>query len=179
MAHRRNRSNRGLRNTIWYRTVGPVPLCKCHWCPRMLTFNEATLDHEPALCFGGERGKAVIACWECNQRRSKEQHRAIEYLRKASYHDPGDPMSEFPYDLFLKCLREFVPNVSDNEMEPYVRKRLVECLDDPTPRLLYDTMEWVSGLPCQKISNKVCVGDVSPFLHAVCDVNGRYIPPGE
>lgn len=39
----------------------------------MLLFDEATFDHEPPLGEGGNLRQGVIACWDCNQRRSHEQ----------------------------------------------------------------------------------------------------------
>ena len=64
---RRKRYNqRRHKNYIWYNTFGSVKRVPCHWCFEMLTFDEATVDHEPALSEGGQLRCAVIACRKCN-----------------------------------------------------------------------------------------------------------------
>lgn len=69
--------SRGLRNHIWFTLHGTAPLVPCFWCGKLLTFNEATTDHEPPLAEGGRRRQAVIACYGCNQARNKEQVKRV------------------------------------------------------------------------------------------------------
>lgn len=73
----RNRTKRRasfvLKTRWWHNNVGdPMAVVKCYWCPRLINFYDATIDHEPPLSEGGERSKFVIACDECNQRRGRE-----------------------------------------------------------------------------------------------------------
>lgn len=67
----RRRKSRPLKNRIWFETFGPVEEVPCHWCGRPLTFDEATVDHEPPLALGGTWPQAVIACSGCNAKRGK------------------------------------------------------------------------------------------------------------
>jgi hypothetical protein len=62
---------RRIRQSLFDRSPKQNGQVKCHWCPRMLTFKESTLDHEPALSEGGSVRQAVIACRECNERRGR------------------------------------------------------------------------------------------------------------
>lgn len=56
----------------------------CAFCPKVLAYAEATVDHEPALALAGSHPtKAVLSCDECNQRRSKETNAAVNALRRA------------------------------------------------------------------------------------------------
>ena len=45
---------------------------ECHYCRRVLTFNETTLDHVLPKSMGGTFAisNLVLACLECNQRRA-------------------------------------------------------------------------------------------------------------
>ena len=43
----------------------------CHWCRTPLTFDEATVDHEPPIAEGGTKEQAVLACYSCNQVRGQ------------------------------------------------------------------------------------------------------------
>ena len=74
--------NRRIKNRLWYETYGPVPQVPCHWCQKLLTFKEATVDHEPPLAKGGHKFQAVIACEKCNQTRGKQ---LAETLRRERY----------------------------------------------------------------------------------------------
>ena len=64
-----------LKRRIWLRDHGHAEKVKCHWCPRMLTFAEATCDHEPPLSDGGTWNQAVIACKQCNLQRNRVHQR--------------------------------------------------------------------------------------------------------
>jgi hypothetical protein len=66
---------RGVKNRIWFTKFGKVATVPCHWCERPLRFREATCDHEPPLSEGGRKLDAVIACWDCNQRRNREMQK--------------------------------------------------------------------------------------------------------
>jgi len=56
--------------------------CRCSFCPKMLTYEEATVDHEPPLALGGSARAAVLACDACNQRRGQETNTACNKRRK-------------------------------------------------------------------------------------------------
>lgn len=82
MNGRNGGGSRTLKNSIWHRTHGQALAVPCHWCKVSLTFDEATVDHEPPLAEGGRWTVAVLACWACNQRRAREQQaRRNKYVR--------------------------------------------------------------------------------------------------
>jgi hypothetical protein len=64
-------------------------------------------------------------------------------------------------------------------MEPYVREKIQEFIAIAhTPRELYDFMDWISKLPCERIEgSKICVGDIDGFIQSVCDVTKYYERP--
>jgi len=73
MSHRKITTRR-LRNGIWYKLVGTNSSCPCHWCNKLLTFNEATTDHIIPRSRGGTNRpeNVVISCVECNRKRDIE-----------------------------------------------------------------------------------------------------------
>lgn len=81
---KRINGNRGIKNFIWFKTYGKAKKVPCHWCQKLLTFNEATFDHEPALCLGGEKDKGVIACRKCNHDRGIIQNKLKQSLQNAA-----------------------------------------------------------------------------------------------
>jgi len=70
---------RRLKNHVWFKTFGPVPKVPCYWCRRMLLFDEATVDHEPALAEGGSNRNVVIACSGCNHKRGIETYKRTKH----------------------------------------------------------------------------------------------------
>lgn len=92
-------------------------------------------------------------------------------------------MTAFNYELFKEGMRVIAFELSDREMEPYVRKKIKDCLSgNPTPRQLYDMMAEVAGLPCERTvinGQKVAVGHISGFIQAYCDVTKHYHRPEE
>ncbi len=79
MSKKRHKCNRRrLRNSIWFRKFGTVSSVPCHWCRKPLLFNEATVDHEPPRCCGGTDQTAVLACYECNQKRNREMQERMK-----------------------------------------------------------------------------------------------------
>lgn len=86
-------------------------------------------------------------------------------------------MTKFTEELaqtFFKVLNEFL-NSSDREMEPYVREKIVEFVKgEHTPGEIYDFCDYISKLPCQRLSEHACVGDISAFMQSVFDVTKYY-----
>jgi len=86
-------------------------------------------------------------------------------------------MTKFTEELaktFFKVLKEFL-NSSEREMEPYVREKIVEFVkDEHTPGEIYDFCDEISKLPCKRISEHACVGDISSFMQSVFDVTKYY-----
>lgn len=56
---------------------------RCQFCAVMLSYETATVDHEPSLALGGRPRQAVLSCYECNQRRGQETNAAVNRRRKA------------------------------------------------------------------------------------------------
>ena len=76
--------------------------------------------------------------------------------------------------LFIKILYEFL-NLSEREMEDYVRKEIEKFLNkDHTTSEVYDFCDHISKLSCKKISEGVCVGDISSFMQVTLDVTKYY-----
>jgi len=70
---------------------------------------------------------------------------------------------------------EMLLDSSDREMEPYVRKEISKFLETKhTPEEVYDFCDHISKLPTMKLSNNICVGDISSFVQAVMDVSKYY-----
>lgn len=90
-------------------------------------------------------------------------------------------MTKFDFELFKKCMNVIAFELSDRELEPYVRQKIKDCLAlDPTPQQLYDMMAEVAALPCDRLiinGQKLAVGDISGFVQALCDVKKHYIRP--
>lgn len=74
---------RGLKRQLWAAAVR-VEAARCAWCPKLLDYRAATVDHEPALAEGGTPGGAVLACDDCNQRRGREVNSRILARRRGS-----------------------------------------------------------------------------------------------
>lgn len=91
--------------------------------------------------------------------------------------------SEFPFTIFKEAMGYMAFELSDREMEAYVRTKIKDCLSaDPTPRQLYDMMAEVAALPCERTviqGQKVAVGHISGFVQAYCDVTQHYKRPEE
>ncbi len=84
------------------------------------------------------------------------------------------PFNEELANTFFTVLKEFL-NSSDREMEPYVREKIQEFVkEEHTPGEIYDFCDEISKLPCQRISEKICVGDISAFMQSVFDVTKYY-----
>lgn len=81
---RRCKKGRSARGAVWYQTVGVAPTCPCHWCLRELTFDEATLDHEPPLAIDPLSRSCVIACRDCNSERGSALNAALLSQRRAA-----------------------------------------------------------------------------------------------
>ena len=92
-------------------------------------------------------------------------------------------MKDFNFELFKDGMYIIAQELSDHEMEPYVRQKIKDCLaSNPTPRQLYDMMAKVAALPCKRImlaGQKVSVGHISGFIQAYCDVTKHYNRPEE
>jgi hypothetical protein len=56
----------------------------CAFCPAMLSYAEATVDHEPALALAGSHPtKAVLSCDGCNQARSRVTNDIVNARRRS------------------------------------------------------------------------------------------------
>lgn len=77
-----SRTPKGFKGVLWGRATTAAGFrVKCHWCPAMLTYQSATVDHEPALAVGGTP-RQVLACDACNQERSKVTNEAVKAKRR-------------------------------------------------------------------------------------------------
>lgn len=88
MGHSKSNRRRSLKKKLWSKQAkvnGKYSSeVKCYWCETMLGYRQATIDHEPALAEGGCWLSAVIACYPCNQRRSRETSDRIQAKLKIS-----------------------------------------------------------------------------------------------
>jgi len=75
---------------------------------------------------------------------------------------------------FTKTLKLFL-KASEREMEPYVKEKIKEFLKNKhTPEEIFDFCDSISKLPMTKLSDKVCMGDISSFMQSVFDVTKYY-----
>lgn len=70
-----------LKQRLW-REQSHWHRARCCWCPKRLRYKEATIDHEPPLAEGGCWDNAVLACYECNQRRGEATSRRLQNIRQ-------------------------------------------------------------------------------------------------
>lgn len=97
-------------------------------------------------------------------------------------------LADFPFGTMREACRVIAYELSDRELETYVRVRMIACLEsDPTPAQLYDMMVWVAARPCDRVrvvnepgkKHLVAIGDISGFVQAACDVSRYYRRPEE
>lgn len=78
-----SRTPKGLKGILWGRATSAAGFrVKCAWCPELLTYQLATVDHEPPIATGGTPRGAVLACDRCNQERSKATNEACKAKRR-------------------------------------------------------------------------------------------------
>jgi hypothetical protein len=66
----------------------------------------------------------------------------------------------------------------DSDMEKHVKDKILEFTEkEHNPGELYDFLQWVSDRPVVKINEKICVGDVSTFVKALCNMKKFYLRP--
>lgn len=63
---------RRRKNGYWFKHFGTAKEAPCYWCNVPMSFDEATIDHEPALAEGGRINQFVLACAKCNHARGVE-----------------------------------------------------------------------------------------------------------
>lgn len=65
---------RRIRNKVWFAKHGPVKYVPCHWCNKLLSFDEATTEHLKEISVGGSiknLSNLEIACQPCNFNHSR------------------------------------------------------------------------------------------------------------
>lgn len=78
------RTPKDLKGKLWGRATSAAGVTTpCHWCGVAMTWEAATVDHEPPLAEGGRSRRAVLACDPCNQRRGAATNARINEKRKA------------------------------------------------------------------------------------------------
>jgi len=89
----------------------------------------------------------------------------------------------FDFELFMKVMRVVAYELSDNDLDLFVRDRIKQCIDNnPTPAQLYDCMDWVSKQQCDRIrleGLRLDIGYISGFTQSLCDVTKHYERPSE
>lgn len=123
-----SKSYRKLKNAIWFCTFGPVTAVPCHWCRQMLIFDEATVDHEPALSEGGKRGQAVIACYPCNQKRGQETFKRVKGMTKLQNKLVGRAKQQLQQFGVTKVCLDSLPD--DKEIQKDFNTALNRIVDD-------------------------------------------------
>lgn len=61
----------------------------CHWCHRLITYMQATVDHEPSFALGGKWDGAVLACGRCNAKRGAGYRSRRQWLWTAAARAAG------------------------------------------------------------------------------------------
>lgn len=85
-------------------------------------------------------------------------------------------MTKFNREMFDCVLYTFL-NLSDAEMEPWVRKEINEFAAKPyTSKELYLFLDKISKIPISRIG-KIVVGHISGSMQAAADVTKYYIMP--
>lgn len=78
-----SRTPKGLKGILWGRATTEAGFrVPCSWCGVPLTYQLATVDHEPPLAAGGTHRQAVLACDARNQERSKATNEAVKAKRR-------------------------------------------------------------------------------------------------
>ena len=67
------------------------------------------------------------------------------------------------------------------QVETYIKDECIAFKENGgyTPAQLYDFIENISHKPVVKISEKACIGDISSFVQAMCDLGRFYLRPKE
>ncbi len=77
--------------------------------------------------------------------------------------------------------RDIVVQIStspDSQMSERLRQKCVELLNGlPSEAACYDLLDSISKEPCLKVADKVCLGEISSFIQALCDVTKHYPRP--
>lgn len=75
-ARYRHSGQRGLKQSVWFSQFGRLPLAPCRYCNRLLTFNQATLEHIHPRAYGGSSfsDNLDIACPNCNNTKAIAEH---------------------------------------------------------------------------------------------------------
>ena len=77
-------------------------------------------------------------------------------------------------ETFLETLKKF-ENAPEREMEPHVREKIKKFTkENHNSEEIYDFCDHISKFPMTKISEGICVRDISAFMQAVFDVRKFY-----
>jgi len=78
-----SKGNGRIRLQLWIKLFGSTKYRGfCHWCNKILTFEESTYDHVPALAEGNRKsGPGVISCKRCNLKRGIKTSRKIRRIK--------------------------------------------------------------------------------------------------
>jgi len=73
---------RELRKSRWWQNLISSPV-KCHYCEKLLTKEEVTMDHLIPLSRGGKstRGNVVPACKPCNNEKKDQTPVDLLFLK--------------------------------------------------------------------------------------------------
>lgn len=79
--------------------------------------------------------------------------------------------------LFLTLVQK-ISTSSESQMSARLKKKCVDLLQgSPSEAECYDLLDSISKEPCIKVGDKVCLGEISSFIQAVCNVSKYYPRP--
>ena len=98
--------------------------------------------------------------------------------KKKKKKDEGfHPLHEFDDGLFRGIVRGLT-GAPESQLSERLRLECVELLEtSPSEAECYDLLDRISKEPCFKISDKVCLGEISSFTQKLCDVTAHYPRP--
>lgn len=87
------------------------------------------------------------------------------------------PEISFADNLYLGILQQLAV-APDSQISERLRKKCIILLEtSPSEAECYDLLDRISKEPCFKVSDKVCLGEISSFTQKLCDVTAYYPHP--
>ena len=83
-------------------------------------------------------------------------------------------------DPLFKSLIRGISVSPESQMSARLRKKCVDLLQgSPSEAKCYDLLDSISKEPCIKVTDKLCLGEISSFIQALCSVSKHYPRPDD